>query len=396
MRGIGRLLALIGVYALIMVVVLEIGLRLLAPNLPGQIGVAARYVTTGQPYAADWSPAWERNREFSYALRPGLTDSLQYGSPLVTFRLSTIELWEGGGVGFRTDPVDFFVDAVVVGDSFGLCFTERADCWVDLLAQQTERGIVNLSQPVTGTTSHYRILRDFGAPLEPPLVIWQFFGNDFNEDYGLAVYRDEIAPVEPAGGDSAAAGDTQTAWLRANSALYAVLETLFAGRYLGTPAEEALFIKPHTLRYGPDNEHVLQFGGLYEQQALDMSREANQIGYDLSRGAFQQAQTLIETWGGELVVVLMPTREEVYAHLTAPVLGDDTIARLASARAAMRDLCTDLDLTCYDPTEDFRELARAGEALYHIDDMHLNPRGNAALAGLLVDWLAPLWPTAGS
>ncbi|MCA9894963.1 MAG: hypothetical protein KC615_18385 [Anaerolineae bacterium] len=387
LKKIGRFALLILIYVIVIAVLLEGGLRLLAPNLPGQIGVAARYVATGQPYSQSWEPAWQRSSEHFYALKPGIDDEVQYGSPTVSFHVSTIELWEGGGIGFRTDPVDFAPDAVVVGDSFGFCFTERVDCWVDLLASETGRKLVNLSQPVTGTVSHGRILADFGAPLEPPLVLWQFFGNDFNDDYGLAVSNDEIEDVTA---DDSASTETDASlggWLRHNSAAYAVIETLFTGLYLGTPESEALYIKPLTATYGPNNEYVLQFGGEYEQGALDMSLEQNQIGMGLSRAAFENAQTLVAGWGGEIVVIIMPTREEVYSYITEPVMGQEAIDKLASARLTMLDLCDELSLRCYDPTEAFIEHAQAGEALYHSDDMHLNAHGNAVLAELLQAWL---------
>ncbi|MAU08209.1 MAG: hypothetical protein CL607_00185 [Anaerolineaceae bacterium] len=387
-KKIGQVALLIFINLIVIAVLLEIGLRLMAPNLPGQIGVAARYVSTGQPYSQAWEPAWQRSSEHFYALRPGIDEEVQYGSPTVSFTVSTIELWEGGGIGFRTDPIDFAPDGVVVGDSFGFCFTERVDCWVDVLANQTGRKLVNLSQPVTGTVSHGRILADFGAPLEPPLVLWQFFGNDFNDDYGLAVSRDEIEPV--AADDSASGDNDDTSlggWLRHNSAAYAVIETLFTGLYLGTPESEALYVKPLTATYGPNSEHVLQFGGEYEQGALDMSLEQNQIGLELSRTAFEDAQALVAGWDGEIAVIIMPTREEVYASITEPVMGQEAIDKLASARMAMLDLCDELSLRCYDPTQAFIELAQAGEALYHSDDMHLNAHGNAILVELLQAWL---------
>jgi hypothetical protein len=35
----------------------------------------------------------------------------------------------------------------------------------------------------------------------------------------------------------------------------------------------------------------------------------------------------------------------------------------------------------------FQERARNGEALYYVDDMHLNPYGNLVLAEALTTWL---------
>lgn len=380
-----RLLRWFLFYAVIIALALEILLRLLAPILPGAVGVVARWISRGQPYTQEWTPAWIQNRDHAYVLRPGLEDVLQYGSPSVSFRLSTIELWDGGGIGFRTQPINFFVDAVVVGDSFGLCFTDQSDCWVDQLAARMNKGIVNLSQPVTGTTSHLRILRDFGAPLRPPLVIWQFFGNDFNDDYGLALFRGEITAVDDPTTLVEAEPPSPLVWLARHSALVGVLETILRGYWSGIPDGERLFAKPYSVRYG---DHILRFGGLYEQQALDMRRPENQLGLALSKQAFLEAQALVSSWDGRMVVVIIPTREEVYNHLTEPIMGADGIARLASAREAILEICAEQTLLCYDPLPIFRQRALANEALYYGDDMHLNPHGNAVLATALADWLA--------
>jgi len=382
-----KIIAFFALNVLLSALLFEAGARLLASQLPGILGQAARWATYGTPYTEAWTPAWVQNRDHYWALRPGLQDALQYGSPSVSFRLSTVELWEGGGIGFRTAPIDFFVDGVVVGDSFGMCFTEQADCWVDRLAQRLGQRFVNLSQPVTGTTSHARILRDFAEPLRPPLVVWQFFGNDFNDDYGLAVFRKEQAPLDDESQAEQAEGFDLRALLRRHSAAWAIIETALAGRVVNAPQGEALFVKPYSVRYGPENEYILHFGGQYELQALDMSRPQNQIGLALSREALREARDRVQAWGGQMAVVLIPTREEAYAHLTAPVLGQAAIDQLSSARLAMLGLCEELALACYDPLPVLRQAAEQGQALYYSDDMHLNPLGNAALAQALAAWL---------
>lgn len=382
MKKLLQILGIVAVNLLIIAILLEVLLRVFAPSLPGAVGVAVRWVTTGQPYQEEWTQAWQQNIDHYWTLRPNIDNALQYGSPTVSFTMSTVELWDDAGIGFRTDPVDFFVDAVVVGDSFGMCFTERSDCWVEQFAQQSGLGVVNLSQPVTGTTSHLRILRDFGVPLletnPEPLVIWQFFGNDFNDDYGLAVFRDEIEPLE-----SEQSQDTD---VRQWSALVAVAQTLFTGQFVGVPDSEALFLKPYRATYGENN--ILQFGGEYERNALNMSREINQIGYDYSVTAFEEAQAIVEDMNGTLLVVIIPTREEVYSAITAPIMGEDELAKLTSARTAMLNLCEELSLTCFDAYSALVEVANEGEALYFSDDMHLNPYGNQVLAEALADWLA--------
>jgi hypothetical protein len=376
------------------VALLEIVLRLMGSSLPGQMGVTARYVMTGQPYAESWTQAWQDNRDHRFTLKPGIQNALQYGTPTVSFRLTTNKLWDDGlppgeGIGFRNRPVDYRVDAVVVGDSFGFCFTEASDCWVNILEQNTGMGIVNLSQPVTGTISHAKMLRDFGAVYEPPLVIWQFFGNDFNDDYGLLFWRGDIEEMKD---DSTEAVETASTnggvvdWLRRNSVMFAVLEVALTGKWGVIPEGQEVFTPNYTVTYG--SNETLQFGKLYERQALDMTRPANQLGLEKSRQAFSDSKALVEGWNGRMVIVIIPTREEVYEHLTEPIMGKAELDKQRSARIAMLALCDELMLECIDPLPEFQQHARNNEpALYYNDDMHLNPAGNRVLAGIIQQWL---------
>lgn len=370
------------------VALLEFALRFFAAALPPRMQEAAHIAMHGVPYPEPWDRAWTRNPDHYFVLKTGLEDALQFGSPSVRFHLSTMELWEGGGIGFRTRPVDYFVDAAIVGDSFAFCFTERADCWATHLERDTGLGIVNLGQPGTGSHSHLLILQDFGSPLKPPLVIWQFFGNDFNDDYGLFSANGKLEPLDDddgkADGDDVGEPNEWRSWLRSRSALYAVLESIVPawGRFRDPNA--TAFDERYAVTL-PTGEQ-LRFGQPYETKALDMSRAANQAGYEISRAAFDNARELVSAWGGQLVVVLVPTREEVYASLTAPALGSDLDA-IGSARLAMLDLCAELDLLCYDALADLQERAATSELLYYADDLHLNPLGNRVFAELLREWL---------
>ena len=341
------------------VVLLELGLRLFAAALPPRLGEAAHIAMHGVPFPEPWERAWVRNPDHYFVLKPGLVKALQFGSPSVSFRASTVELWAGGGIGFRTRPVDYFVDAVVLGDSFAFCFTERPDCWVTLLERDTGLGLVNLGQPGTGSHSHTLLLQGFGAPLTPRLVLWQFFGNDFNDDYGLFSANGKLTPIEEdaSASDNSDGGDASEirAWLRTRSALFAVLESVLPGWHGYRDPNAAKFDERYTVIL-PSGEQ-LRFGQRYETEAMDMSRAVNQAGYEISRAAFESAQELVSTWGGRLVVLLVPTREEVYESQTAAALGDELDA-IRSARLAMLDLCAELELVCYDALDDLRNRRR--------------------------------------
>lgn len=377
---------ILALWLLAIVVMLELGLRAFRPALPPRLQEMVNIAVKGSPFAEPWDRAWVRNPDHYFILQPGLDNAPQYGTPRLKFHVSTIELWPGGGIGFRTRPVHYFVDAVVLGDSFTFCFTERSDCWVTRLEADAGLGLVNLGLPVTGSHSHWLILRDYGKFYEPRLVIWQFFGNDFNDDYGLFLSNGTIAPVDPTLDSRANTGrDANVAGLRDRSALYAVVETILTGRRIfGDPVAQGF-----EERYAADlpNGARLQFGQTYEPQAMDMARAANQAGLEISRAAFSMAQDLVATWDGKLVVVLAPTREEVYAEYTAAAMGGE-LNQISSARLAMLKLCAELDLLCYDALADLQARAADGELLYYEDDLHLNPLGNEVFAELIAGWLA--------
>src|SRR4051812_6431275 len=159
-----RGLAVIFGLALALILV-EGGIRLLYGSLPMSLQIGLRNVRitpfSDQPLAP--APIWQTDRDYLTIVRPGAVNSLQAGSPTVTFHVTSYAWW-GGRVGFRSpQPQDGAVDAVALGDSFTFCFTEIEDCWTNILAQRTGLNLSNLGQPVTGSTSHARIYYDFVA-----------------------------------------------------------------------------------------------------------------------------------------------------------------------------------------------------------------------------------------
>jgi lysophospholipase L1-like esterase len=86
----------------------------------------------------------------------------------------------------------------------------------------------------------------------------------------------------------------------------------------------------------------------------------------------------------------VPTREEVYRYLTAPLMGEDAVDKLGDPRRVMLDLCDDLNLTCLDLLPLLQDYALEGDDLYYAEDMHLNPRGNQVVADIIQNWLIEL------
>lgn len=324
-------------------------------------------------------PIWQPDTEYLTITRP-VRNFTQFGTAEVRFTVTTETLW-GSRAAFRTQQalVDRHVDGVAVGDSFTFCFTDEQDCWVQRLGTITHRNIINLGITSTGSVSHERVLGNFGLPLKPPLVIWQWYGNDANEDYGLAVLRGEttvqsINPAPPV---------PRLNWWDKNSAFYVLLK-LFVGSEDDFEASLQFLDRERAQRGSID----LAFGRPYLWDAFDLSQAHNQDGWLRSQQALRTAREHVDDYGGTLLIVLMPTKEQVYRDLSEPLLGADRLALLDGPYQAMLDFCAQEGLTCLDLLPVFEEYAAAGEQLYFTTDIHLNPRGNEILAETLAAWLA--------
>jgi hypothetical protein len=324
-------------------------------------------------------PIWQSDIDYLTIARP-VTNYEQIGSARVRFTVTTETLW-GSRAAFRTTQaqVDRHVDAIALGDSFTFCFTDERDCWVNRLGDITGRNIVNLGIVSTGSVSHLRVLQTFGMPLQPPLVLWQWFGNDANEDYGLADLRGETGVRST----SAPPPATKTTWWDEHSAVVVLLKLL-----LGSDEQFAgslQFLDRETVTRG---DITLEFGRPYLWGAFDMSQPQNQDGWRRSQDALREARALVESYGGRLVVLLMPTKEQVYRDMAAPVIGEDRMALLDASYALMQTFCQHEALSYIDLLAAFKPYAHQGEQLYYTTDLHLNPRGNTVLASILADWLA--------
>jgi len=386
MRRTLRATGLVLIWALIAAVLLEAALRLLYPVLPAHLTVGARRITgdTGSAGTILGISMWDRG----LVLRPDLVEASVSVSPAVRFHVTTRRLFDSA-FGFRTHLPDAPVTIAVVGDSYGFCFTEEADCWVPLLSAASGRTAVNLSQPGTSGQTHWRMIDEYARSLQPPVVLWVFSQNDFNEAYGQAVNNGEIAPidepplvVDPGLEPSVA---PLVKWLRGHSVAFTVIESALVGDWAYLDDFQRLFVAPYKTEY---RDGALEFGQPYTFAVGDMTRPHNAAGVPLYRDALVRARSAVESWGGALVVVMIPPREMAYEHLTRPVLGEERYTRLGASYDTMRALCVELGLTCFDTLPGFASRAQAGEHLYYTDDPHLNPYGNGVLATLVREYLA--------
>ena len=92
--------------------------------------------------------------------------------------------------GFRNRQQLHRADLVVIGDSFveGLTVSD-AELATSQLAQLTGKSVANLGQSTYGPLQEQIVLRRYGLPLQPRIVVWMFFeGNDLQD---VIAYRHE-------------------------------------------------------------------------------------------------------------------------------------------------------------------------------------------------------------
>lgn len=380
-------LLLIVCWLIVTPLLLELLIRVSVPVLPPSLQLAAERAQKGESLDINRLQLMTMDIDHNFMMRPNVQNALYGPKQSVVFNVSTVQILDSR-MGFRTYPVNQGdqIDVAVVGDSFSFCFTAFEDCWVTQFEANTGLRTMNLAQGSTGSMSHWRFIETFGQAFQPPLVIWQWFGNDFNEDYQLALTRGETQAVgETVVPDYHQDDPAILKWLRSNSVAWVVTETALFG-------EEAYISDFERYHFTPEYEveiggQTLTFGQKYEQIAMNTDDPRVAYGIPTTRAALQNAKAAVEGWSGRFVVFLVPTREEVYSEYTDSLLGEK-LDIYTGARETMLDLCEELDLTCYDLLTDLQQYG--DELLYYADDMHLNPLGNQVVAERVQKWLVEL------
>jgi hypothetical protein len=245
--------------------------------------------------------------------------------------------------------------------------------------------VVNLGLDGNGSMSHLRILQTFGLPYKPRMVIWQWYGNDFNDDYGLVTGGDVVNPflvAPPSSGKKTGKNPSIRKWLIQNSAVY-FLSTLGLSAWTGQSGL-TLFRDPYQVHDGTID---FSYGRPYIQESFDLSNPKNQRGLEATQQAVREARDTLTAAGISLVIVLIPSKEEVYRPWTQGRLGPAWFDTVGEGRQKMLDLCHAESLLCLDLTPVLVEHANRRELVYWPDDIHLNPAGNKIIADAITDTL---------
>ena len=297
-----------------------------------------------------------------------------------------------GAHGFRnSSPWPDQADIVVLGDSltFGYGVTE-SETWPALLAHAIgPTRLVNLGLVGGGPQQYLRVYETFGIGLRPKLVIVGFFsGNDFSN------------------------AETFDRWLKSGvGGNYMVWRDFgqprrvdFSLRHLGASLESWVAIEVHpylrksylfnllrtartAVTRGPSAQPVtvrLSGGREIQLSRDDVVTEAararpGQREFDLTLAALEQIHTTAARNGAHTLIVLQPSKEEVYL----PLLNVETPDLTWPLREALRSRGIDyLDLG-----PEFRRRAAGGEQLFYRVDGHPNAAGYALTAGIVGSYI---------
>ncbi len=316
------------------------------------------------------------SREFHARIPPGLENQrVHWGDAKFTY--DTIAPWEGATEGFRTNPPEWPMDIIAVGDSFTFCWTDFEDCWVERLHLDFGWHVMNFGVPGTGSMAHRNILGVYGPPMEPKMVIWQWFGNDYEDDYDFAVMRGEIGtPLNAPQFTVEAVPDYGK--LAEYSTVYRWLRDWIEKKI--NPPED---VKDLSLTI--NGREILVADSLY---SYDFKYESVQFGWDETIRAFEETQALVDEMGAELVIILFPTKEEAYAkYITAEYLDPAYLDMLTQGRQRLLQVCEERGWHCIDMMPPFQAAIDAGQTVYYAFDLHLDASGNKIVSDVVGNYL---------
>jgi len=321
------------------------------------------------------SEVWIADEYLGYKLPPGI-DTLFEAFPEKPYRVRTTSLGYDD-IGFRSAERNGKPVLALLGDSFtlaeGVSFEES---WPVLLAERTGWNVLNFALNGYGPPQEARMLERYALPLGPRVVLWMFCPNDFGNayDFHRALEQGEGA-IAYRGRRNASITDVVWNALRDHS--YVIDSLSFISKALRHGSTV-------TVDTGAVNFSV-QWD--YWKPQLSLDDERIRQGWEWTRRDLLQARDAVRRAQAELVVVLVPFREQVYWDLLRGKVPDWDETDPNGPGDLIRHFCQENDIRVLDLAPAFRERARRGRQLYFSGDGHWNPEGNAFAAEAIASFL---------
>jgi lysophospholipase L1-like esterase len=279
--------------------------------------------------------------------------------------------------GFRNaEPWPMDPDVVVIGDSLVFGYgVERDEAWPQALGRLVPGArVLNLGLIGAGPQQYLRIYQEVAKPLSPKLVVVGFFA--YNDFWDADMFEEWLQ--QGAEGNYVVwrvygrgnIANRWSAWLRRHSYAYGLARfgVLAASRSHGRDPTLVEWADGTTLELMPDTAERLSSGAHVDAPAFAVTERA-----------MRELRDEVAAGDAELLVVLQPSKEEVYL----PFAGEPAPDYAATLRVALDELGIDyLDLA---PV--FRDHAAAGERLFFPTDGHPNAMGYQLTAEAVASWI---------
>lgn len=319
--------------------------------------------------------------------------------------------------GFRNASVPAQADLVALGDSqtWGVN-VQTAEAWPQQLGKLSGRSVYNMGVGGYGPIQYW-ILTDKAIGLSPKvIVVGLYFGNDLYDAYALTYSNDRYAELRSTRAPDQLMTDTigtraqsfwdeeknfhnnygrssptgWSFWLREHSAIGRLLNR--KGLWPGSTDVDYEIDKAWA-RAHPDHGAVCEDGDIrtvfttaYRLTGLDLDDPRVSEGVRITEEVLWRAHQKADKSGVKLLVLLIPTKELVYAdQMQREGKLTGTYAHLIEmenrARNDVASSCAEKRLACVDALPDLRSAIARGQRIYpSTTESHPNAAGYRVLA----------------
>ncbi len=327
--------------------------------MPAEFRILDR-VYTGR---VKWQEMMVGDPQLGYRYRPDLDVEFPSEGRSIRIRTTSHGL---GDIGFRDLGTRPPFDIVTIGDSFTFCDdVEDEHCWVKHLGEASGRNVGSLGVSGYSTLAEARVLDLYGRKLQPSpkAVILGIFPNDFNDNIEFDAWTSSNAPNFWEWRGQREGRGPFFRWLANNLVMLRLFDGAFrtTGRhmYAYKKGEVDLIFQPWWL------------------EPMDAERQRHRdTGWQLMQQGIEKVRTVSREMGAEPMVVMIPTKEEVYFDLVRQDLPNHEKLDVDRPFGPLREYCKAQNLACCDLMPALREQAAQGKQLYLRISSHWNDLGN--------------------
>lgn len=297
-----------------------------------------------------------------HKLKPNI-DIIAYNAEDTKYEVKTVTLGFDG-IGFRDDGIDKEPFAIALGDSYTFGTGLELDkVWTEILEEKLGKDVVNMGVDSYSAVEEKKVLEKFGLKLNPKIIFTAFFVNDFDGAYlAISEETDNLDFIET---------------LKRSSKLYKTVHESIG----------KLLQKGKSLDYRNGSLDIVLMPTFWENILNPASSRSLQLGENITKGKFLEMSSIANENNVELIVLMLPSREQTYWHLLRNLTKTPINYDLDYPMKTLGEFCKNYKLKCLDLTPKLREHAMNGEQVFFKIDGHLNEKGNQIVADEVYKYL---------